>query len=310
MVAELVTSRRPLGSTGIEVGPLSFGSAPLATAFWGTTEDVAVVTARRAVEVGIGLFDTAPLYGLGEAEERLGRALGDRRDVMVAIATKVGRTLVDHDGEREPVFDFSADATWRQLDASLARLRRDRVDLVHVHDPDDHLAEALDGCLPALRARQAEGVVGAVSLGTTQCATALHFLRHADLDALMLAGRLTLLDQSAADEVVPACAGAGVPLLAAGVFNSGVLARPTEGSWFEYAPADSATVARARGLGEVCARFDVSLKAAAMAFPLRFEPVVTVVVGMASPDEVDENVALIQAGIPAQLWAALDEVSP
>lgn len=303
MTAELVRARRPLGATGMEVGPLSFGSAPLATAFWGNTDGVAVATAQRAVEVGIGLFDTAPLYGLGEAEERLGRALDGRSDV--AIATKVGRTLV----EQEPVFDFSADATRRQLDASLARLRRDRVDLVHVHDPDDHLAEALDGCVPALRALQDEGVVGAVSLGTTKCATAVHFLRHADLDALMLAGRLTLLDRSAADEVVPACARAGVPLIAAGVFNSGVLARLTEGSWFEYAPAAAAILARARGLTEVCAGFDVSLKSAAMAFPRRFEPVVTVVVGMASPDEVDENVALIEAGVPDELWEALDEVN-
>jgi D-threo-aldose 1-dehydrogenase len=295
-----------LGATGIDVGPLSFGSAPLATAFWGNVEDRAVAAARRAADVGIALFDTAPLYGFGEAEERLGAALVEHPEV--AIATKVGRTLVDADGSRDVVFDFSADATRRQLEASLDRLGRGRVDLVHVHDPDDHLAAALEGSLPALRQLQDEGVVGAVSLGTTRCATALHFLRHADLDALMLAGRLTLLDQEAVAEVVPACVAAGVPMLAAGVFNSGVLARPDEGSWFEYAPADADLVASARALAERCARFGVSLKAAAMAFPLRFEPVATVVVGMASPQEVDEDVALVAAGVPDGLWVELEEV--
>ena len=302
MIVEPVTARRPLGRTAIEVGPLSFGSAPLATAFWGNDEAVAVATAQRALDAGIGLFDTAPLYGMGEAEQRLGRALAGRTDV--AVATKVGRTLVDGDA----VFDFSADATRRQLDASLERLGRDRVDLVHVHDPDDHLDEALAGCVPALRRLKNEGVVGAISLGTTRCATALYFLEHADLDALMLAGRLTLLDRQAVTDVVPACAAIGVPLLAAGVFNSGVLARPSDGSWFEYAPAEAATVATAQALAACCSRFGVSLKAAAMAFPLRFEPVATVVVGMASPDEVDEDVALLAAGLPDELWPALDEV--
>jgi D-threo-aldose 1-dehydrogenase len=299
---DIVASRRPLGRTGIEVGPLSFGSAPLASVFWGNDEETAVATARRAVEVGVGLFDTAPLYGLGESETRLGRALEGISHV--AVATKVGRSLVDGDAE----FDFSGASVRRQLASSLERLGRDRVEVVHVHDPDDHLREALDECVPALAAMKAEGTVGAVSLGTTRCSTALHFLRHADVDAVMLAGRLTLLDQSAVEEVVPTCARLSVPLLAAGVFNSGVLARPHDGSWYDYAPADDETMARVRSLQGRCEAVGVSLRAAAMAFPLRFDPVASIVVGMASPNEVDENVALLEAGIPEDVWAErLDE---
>lgn len=296
---DLVSDRWPLGRTGVAVGPLSLGSAPLASVFWGNDEVTAVATARRAAEIGIGLFDTAPLYGLGESEARLGRALEGIGDV--AVATKVGRTLVGGDVE----FDFSAEAVRRQLASSLERLGRERVEVVHVHDPDDHLAEALDQCVPALVALRADGVIGAVSVGTTRCATALHFLRHADLDAVMLAGRLTLLDQSAAEEVVPMCARLGVPLLAAGVFNSGVLARPTDGSWYEYAPADDEMMAKVRSLERRCQEAGVSLRAAAMVFPLRFDPVATVVVGMASPEEVDENVALLEAGVPDEVWPEL-----
>jgi aryl-alcohol dehydrogenase-like predicted oxidoreductase len=299
-----VRSRRMLGRTGIAVGPLSFGSAPLSSVFWGNDADTAIATGRRAVEVGIGLFDTAPLYGLGEAEERLGVALDGVGDI--AIATKAGRSLVDGPDGRDIRFDFSADATRRQLDASLRRLRRDRVDIVHVHDPEDHLGEALQTCLPTLVELRDEGVIGAVSIGTTSCATVLHVLDHAEVDAIMLAGRLTLLDHSAVDEVVPACIRLGVPLLAAGVFNSGVLARPRVGSWYDYAPADDRVLARVDELQARCDELGVSLRGAAMAFPLQFAPVATVVVGMASPAEVDENVALIEADLPDDLWTHLD----
>lgn len=303
MSTDSVRTRRPLGGTGIEVGPLSFGSAPMSSVFWGNDVDTAIATARRAVAVGIGLFDTSPLYGLGEAEERLGVALADVD--VIAIATKAGRTLSDSPGGRDIAFDFSADATRRQLDASLARLQRDRVDIVHVHDPEEHLDEAMGECLPALVDLRDAGVIGAVSIGTTSCATVLHVLEHAEVDVVMLAGRLTLLDQSAVDAVVPACARTGVPLLAAGVFNSGVLARPRAGSWFDYAPADDRVLARVAELEARCDELGVPLRAAAMAFPLKFEPVATVVVGMASPAEVDDDVALIESDIPDDLWAHL-----
>jgi D-threo-aldose 1-dehydrogenase len=306
MPAEDVRARRPLGATGIEIGPLSFGSAPLSSVFWGNDADTAVAAARRAVAVGIGLFDTAPLYGLGEAEERLGVALGG---ADVAVATKAGRTLVDGPGGRDVVFDFSAAATRRQLEASLTRLRRDRVDIVHVHDPEDHLDAAVDECLPALATMRDEGLVGAISLGTTRCETVVHVLGRAELDVVMLAGRLTLLDQSALDDVVPECTRRGIPLLAAAVFNSGVLARPRTGSWYEYAPADDSVLARVGELQRQCDELGVSLRGAAMAYPLQFAPVASVVVGMATAAEVDENVQLLQSEYPDDLWPALGVAS-
>ncbi len=297
--------RRSVGATGLEVTAVTFGSAPLASVFWGNDADTAIAAASAAREAGIALFDTAPFYGLGEAEERVGAALAGSDPSAVLVATKVGRTLVGEGAARDVVFDYSADAVRRQLDASLARLGRDRADIVHIHDPEDHLRAALDECLPTLVALRDEGTVGAISVGTNVCATAMTFLREGEPDAVMVAGRLTLLDQSALDEVVPECERRGVPLLAAGVFNSGVLADPNPGRWFDYAPADEATITRAREIQRICEGHGVALRTAAMAFPLRYAPVATVVVGMATPAEVHENIAALSTAIPSSLWADL-----
>jgi D-threo-aldose 1-dehydrogenase len=304
-----VPGSRLLGRTDLEVGRLSFGSAPLATVFWGNDEVTAVDAVRAAIAAGISLIDTAPFYGLGEAEERVGAALRDADGADVLVATKVGRTLVGSDPERSVAFDFSADAVRRQLEGSLRRLGRDRIDIVHVHDPEDYLDQALHECVPALRALREEGLVRAISVGTNVCATALRFLREADPDVVMLAGRLTLLDRSAEAEVVPECEERGVPLLAAGVFNSGVLADPVPGRWFDYAPADARILERAKEIHRLCAQFGVDARAAAIAYPLRFAPVASVVVGMASASEVDANVAALKAELPSELWEFLGAYS-
>ena len=277
-----------LGGTGLSINRLVLGTAPMSSFFWDTPAEQGVATAVAAYESGIRTFDTAPLYGLGEAETRLGEALartGAGDDVV--IATKVGRTLVDGPGGPDVVFDFSAEAVQRQLDASLGRLQRDQVDIVHVHDPDDHLDAAVEGSFAALASLKAQGVVRAVSVGSTKVATVLDVLRRAEPDVVMIAGRLTLLDREAVDELLPGmCRGAACPCLAAGVFNSGVLARPDPGAWFDYAPALPHILDRAEALAAVCAEAGVSLRAAAMQFPLRFDGVAAVVVGMSSPTEV------------------------
>ncbi|MEM8905352.1 MAG: aldo/keto reductase [Actinomycetota bacterium] len=297
--------RVPVGGTDLEVTTLTFGSAPLASVFWGNDERTAVATVQAARDEGIRLFDTAPFYGLGEAEERVGVGLSGAEVGDALVATKVGRTVTGSGPEREVVFDYSPDGVRRQLDASRQRLGRDRLDIVHVHDPEEHLDEAIGSCLPTLSALRAAGEIGAVSVGTNHCSTVLRFLDDGDPDLVMLAGRLTLLDRSALVEVVPACARRGVPLFAAGVFNSGVLADPSPGRWFDYAPADEAVLARARTMQRICAEAGVPLRAVAMAFPLRFEPVATVVVGMSGPGEVTENLALMELEIPDDLWAEL-----
>jgi D-threo-aldose 1-dehydrogenase len=300
--------RVALGRTGLTISRLGLGTAPLASIFWGNNEDRGVATAARAVERGIRLFDSAPLYGLGESETRLGRALTGIEREEVVVATKVGRSLVpspDPGGGTQAVFDFSRDATLRSLESSLDRLGLDRIDIVHIHDPEDHLSEAITGAYAVLDKLRTEGAVRAVSLGTNVVETARFFLRNAELDCLMVAGRLTLLDQSAGDDLVTECRHAGVAYLAAGVFNSGVLADPQPGAWFDYAPVSADLLERAVTIRTVCESHGVSLRAAALHYPLTVEGVTTVVVGMSSPAEVDANVSSLQSPIPPELWADL-----
>lgn len=301
--------RVELGTTGVAVDQLVFGTAPLSTYFWdndAATAVDAVVAARRA---GMRTFDTAPLYGLGEAEQRLGIGIREAStDDPVVIATKVGRQVVGSGDGRDIVEDFGADAVLRQLDASLERLGRERIDIVHVHDPEAHLDQAVAEAFPALAELRDAGRIGAVSVGTMVCATARHVIEHADPDVVMIANRLTLLDRSAVDELLPAAAAAGVPVLAAAVFNSGVLARPAQGSWYDYGPVEADALARVRAMQAVCAEFGVELRAAALHYPLRHTGVAAVVVGMATAAEVADNLALLEQPIPPELWERLDEL--
>jgi D-threo-aldose 1-dehydrogenase len=295
-----------LGRTGLRVSRLGFGTAPLASVFWGNDEPSAVATARRALDAGVTFVDTAPFYGLGESERRLGAALRGGRD-GVAIATKVGRLLeVDPDGEVAARFDFGYDAVRRSLESSFGRLGVDRVDIVHIHDPDDHIDEAVAGAHRALVDLREQGVISAVSVGTNSVATAATFLERCDLDCMLVAGRYTLLDQSAAP-VIQQCAECGVAFLAAGVYNSGVLARPSDNAWYDYAPAARSTLDRARQIERVCRRHDVTLRTAALSFVLAHPNVTVVIVGMAAPDEVDDNLRAASAGVPDDLWTELRE---
>jgi D-threo-aldose 1-dehydrogenase len=311
------TERRPLGATAVEVTRLGLGCAPLGNLYDEVADADASATVDAAWAHGLRLFDTAPLYGHGLSERRLGGALaGRRRDDMV-IATKVGRLLVADppDGAPptifagvppvHPEFDFSHDGTLRSLEASLERLGLDRVDLLHVHDPDDHLEEALAGAFPALRRLRDEGVVGAIGAGMNDAAPLARIAQEAGVDCVLVAGRLTLLDRSAADELLPRCAANGVSVIAAGVFNSGLLAAPAAGATYDYAPAPAVLVQRARALAEICAEHGAPLKAAALQFPLRHPAVAAVVVGARTRAEIDENVALFESELPNDLWAAL-----
>ena len=297
-----------LGRTGLRVRRLALGTAPLASIFWGNEADTAVGTVARALELGVRFFDTAPFYGLGEAERRLGRALAAAGGPRPVIATKAGRLLTDEpDGSVGVRFDFSYDAAQRSLESSLERLGVDRVDIVHIHDPDDHIDEAIEGTFPALVALRDQGVIGVVSLGTNSVVTAEAFLERADLDCMLVAGRYTLLDRSAVG-LIDACSERGVAYLAAGVFNSGVLARPQAGAWYDYGPASDETLARAAAIDAVCQRHGVALKAAAVNFALTNPNVAAVVVGMAAPAEVDENLAALRTPIPDELWQELQEM--
>ena len=285
---------------------LGLGTAPLASIFWGNDED-----ARRG--------DRQPSGRTRHPAVRFGAAVRARASRRPASARRWRRSVAtmwwsppkpaDRSSHRraaslDAVFDFSRDATMRQLESSLERLGLDRIDIVHIHDPEDHLADAIDGTYAALDRLRTEGVVRAVSVGTNVVETARFFLRNADLDCVMVAGRLTLLDHSAAD-LVAECRAAGVAYLAAGVFNSGVLADPQPGSWFDYAPASVDVLQRAAAMRAICESHGVSLRTAALHYPLTVDGVTAVIVGMSSPTEVDDNLAAFRSTIPPALWTDL-----
>lgn len=307
------------GHSPLEIGRLALGCAPLGNLYEPVSDDDAQATVDAAWARGVRLFDTAPLYGHGLSEARLGRALAGRARDEYLLATKVGRLLVPlGDGEApeptifaeappvRPVFDFSADGILRSVEASLERLGVDRIDLLHVHDPDDHLDEAEAGAFPALIRLRDEGVVRAIGLGTNLASVAGRFVGRVDLDWLLLAGRCTLLDRSGPLEVFERCAAHGVQVLAAGVFNSGVLAAPGAGATFHYAPVPADVLVRVQAMEAACRDHGVPLAAAAIQLPLRYETVGTVLVGARTAAEVDQDAALLDVPIPAELWRVLD----
>jgi D-threo-aldose 1-dehydrogenase len=306
-----------------EVGRLALGCAAFGNLYEPVTDDAVQACVDTAWDRGVRLFDTAPLYGHGSSETRLGNALRGRARDDYLIATKVGRLLVPTDPAAPPaptifadlppvtpVFDFSADGTLRSVEASLERLGLDRIDLLHVHDPDDHLAEAVAGAYPALVRLRDEGLVQAVGLGTNHASVAAHVLERVDLDWLLLAGRCTLLDRTGPDEVFDACVARDVRVLAAGVFNSGVLAAPGPGAPFHYAPAPPEVLAHVAAMRSVCEAHGVPLAAAALQFPLRFPAVTTVLVGARSGAEMAEDHDLLHLPIPDALWDELSSLHP
>jgi D-threo-aldose 1-dehydrogenase len=289
-----------LGRTDVTVTQLGLGCAPIGGLYEPVCEADARAVVDRAWERGLRLFDTAPLYGSGLSECRVGAALGDRpRDALV-LSTKVGRLLR---AGGPPVFDFSFEGVLRSLDESLERLGLDRVDVVYIHDPDDHFDEASAGAYPALERLRGEGVVRAIGVGMNQSEMLARFARETDIDCVLLAGRYTLLDRSGLDELLPLCLERGIAVVAGGVFNSGALVGDAH---YNYAPAEPAVLDQVNRLAEICTRWDVPLAAAAVQFPLGHPAVACVLVGCRSSTEVDEDVALFELDLPAGLWEELE----
>jgi D-threo-aldose 1-dehydrogenase len=313
------TERVQVGKTPLTFTRLGLGTAPLGGLFRPTEEGAAIETVERAYALGLRYFDTAPLYGYGLAEQRLGRALRGKPRESFAVSTKVGRLLrADappdpsqfHDGEPyykgtppvNPLFDFSYDGVLQSVEESLIRLGLDRVDLLYIHDPDLHHREALSGAYKALDRLRREGTVAAIGAGMNAAEPLAQFAREADFDCFMLAGRYTLLDQVALQELLPLCAERGIRIVAAGVYNSGILADPRAKARFNYVPAPAHLVEAALRLEAVCGRFGVPLKAAAAQFPFSHPAVAAVVLGSRTPADAAENVAMMQHPIPAGLW--------
>lgn len=321
--------RVPLGRTNVKVTRLGFGSAPIAGLYTPVTDDDGAAVVRHAWDLGIRYFDTAPLYGYGNGERRTGLGLaGKPRDAFV-VSTKVGRLLVPqeritpdmerdwqrygdeidwyHKGvdETRPVFDYSGDAVRRSVEQSLERLKLDRIDILYVHDPDDHMEQAADETFPALARLRAEGTVGAIGFGMNVAEKLAWFTERLDPDVLMVAGRYTLLDQAAIGELLPLCERKGVSIVIAGVMNSGMMADPKPGATFNYSPAEESWVRKAQAIRDVCVRHGVNQRAAAMQFPFAHPTVASVVAGVRTFPHLDEYPELMQVPIPAALWQEL-----
>lgn len=320
MAAAAHGTARPLGRGGLTVGPHALGAAPIGNLGRVVTEDEWAGAVPAAWDNGVRYFDVAPHYGLGLAERRLAAGLAGRPRDGFIVSTKVGRLLrpAAHPAERDNegfavpgdhvrVRDYSRDGVLRSLESSLARLSLDRVDLLFVHDPDDHYREALDGAFPALEELRTQGVITSYGAGMNQSAMLAEFVRHTDLDVVMLAGRYTLLDQEALDDLLTVCQERQVSVVAAGVFNSGLLARdrPQDGATYDYLPAPAHLVARANRIADVCESHGVPLPAAAAQFPLHHPAVATVCLGARSAAQVKRNAALFETDIPGSLWSDL-----
>ena len=312
-----------IGSTGLRVTRLGLGGAPLAAHRVKVEEGVAVDTIRRALDLGVRYFDTSPLYGFGRSERRYGLALaGIPRDDF-AISTKVGRVLdpadpsAPDDGlmphELDAVFDFSRDGILRSLEESLERLKLDRVDIALMHDPDNDYQQAISEAYPALADLRSQGVVSAIGAGMNQWQMLARFANEGDFDCFLLAGRYTLIDQTALPELLPLCQRKGISILLGGPYNAGVLASDlSDRVAYDYtaasstqAPVPPEMMARARRIMAVCDRHGVPLKAAALQFGLAHPAVAATVPGAVSRSEVEDNVEMAAYHIPADLWAEL-----
>ncbi|MFC8668845.1 aldo/keto reductase [Streptomyces sp. NPDC057199] len=309
----------PLGRTGLQVSRLGLGLASLGGLFEPVPEEQATATIDAAWELGVRLFDTAPVYGYGRSETRTGAALASRPRDAYVLCTKVGRLIEPGGPDTQPIWadppagvgprlDYSYAGVLRSVEESLGRLGLDRIDVLHVHDPDEDFGAAVGEAYRALADLRAEGVVGAVSLGVNHAPVAARFLREAAApgpDCVLLAGRYNLLDQSGLDELLPLCVERGVAVMAAGVYQSGLLADPRPGAPHGYTSVPSALAARIGALRRICTTFDVPPLAAAVRFPLAHPAITNVVVGARSPAEVAGTVSLFNHPVPGDFWTAV-----
>lgn len=318
-----ILPRRRIGRTSLEVTVLGLGCAALGNLYQRVEPNAATATLLTAWDGGVRYVDTAPYYGHGLSETRLGQFLRGLPEDTMVISTKVGRSLVPvapgDEGDfgfadplpNRPVFDYSSDAVRAQAEGSLKRLGITRFGMLLVHDigemthGDAHPAifrQAMDGAFPALRKMKDEGLVSAIGIGVNEIAVSLATIRAADIDVVLLAGRYTLLEQAALAELLPECHARGVSVVVGGPFNSGALAG---GDHYDYTTMPPSVADRVARLASVCRRFDVPLPAAALQFPLAHPAVTAVIPGARSAAEVRANLAHLARPIPSDLYQAL-----
>jgi D-threo-aldose 1-dehydrogenase len=323
--------QRAIGKTGLSVTLLGLGGTALANMYSAISAEQALETIQAAFAAGLRYFDTAPLYGRGLSETRLGAGLASLPRSQIVISTKVGYTLEPAPPGLaagifiEPMpnavrFDYSRDAVLRSVEGSLQRLGCDRLDILYIHDPDEslsvqpghdpyersHFAEVMQGAYPALRELRSQGVIRAIGAGMNQWQMLYDFAREAEFDCFLLAGRYTLLEQGALEPLMSHCTAKGISIVIGGPYNSGILATgPIAGAYYNYAPAPPDILERTRRIEAVCARHRVPLPAAALQFPLGHPAVASVIPGMRSRAELQTNLAYLEHSIPSEFWAEL-----
>lgn len=301
----------------LEITRLGLGTAPLGGMFATVAESESDELINTAFDLGINYFDTAPLYGYGKSEVRLGRALrAANRDFV--ISTKVGRVLdptdqpdkeffKDADPSKISVYDWSADGVKRSINESLERLGLDHVDIVLLHDCEDYLEQTIKEAYPVLDSYRSQGIIKAIGMGLNLCAPSVAVMKETDLDCALIAGRYTLLDQEAQEELFPLALKKKVSMIIGGVYNSGVLANPVKGAAYNYAPVSDELLERALAIKDFLAERNISLTAAAIQFPLRHPAVTTVLTGSRSAAELRANVADFNVEIADSVWSELEE---
>lgn len=335
----MTLATRTLGRTGISLTTLGFGSTGLGNLYRAQSEDGAMLTVAEAAATGIRYFDTAPLYGFGLAELRVGAALRQLGQEVV-LSTKAGwrlhrraeadgpgssaassagspaDSLFDRAGPFVPRIDYSYDGIMRSFEDSLQRLGTDRIDILLLHDCDrrnhgedgyrQRFREAMDGAHKALVALREQGAVRAIGAGLNEWQACEDFARAGDFDCFLLAGRYSLLDQSGAASLLPLCLKQGIGVILGGPYNSGILATgAVPGAMYDYAPASEAILAKVRRIEAICVRYAVPLRAAALQFPLSHPAIASIIPGARDAAEVAENLALFTRPIPDALWQEL-----
>jgi len=304
------------------ISKLALGTAPLGGLFTSVSESDAESTILTAINSGITYFDTAPLYGYGNAERRVGAAL-NKSGKSYVISTKVGRVLkkinpaelktddslgsyVDIDPTLTPEFDFSREGIMRSIEDSLSRLSIAAIDIVYIHDADDRIGEAIEKSYPVLDELRAQGVIKGIGVGMNYTAPSIKAVKEMDLDIILIAGRFSLLDQSAQDELFVECVKKNTAVVIGGVYNSGILANPTPGATYDYEPAKQDLIDRALKIRDLLKPFNVPLTAAAIQFPLRHPAVTAVLTGSRNVGELQSNIADFDSEIPQAAWDELD----
>ena len=303
--------------SGLQIPEFGIGTSPFGGLFASVSESAVADVISTSMELGLNYFDTAPHYGMGSAEVRLGRNINHLPRSSFVVSTKVGRLIVPSEKADDPgwenstaaverIFDFSAAGIERSLLESLERLKMESVEMIFIHDPDGAADQAISEAYPVLERLRAEGIVKTIGIGITSNEIPTRFINETDIDVVLIALKYTLLDQSAATELLPTALKKGVSVIAGGVFNSGILTNPKAGATFNYEPASPEVLARAQKIEKFFLDRGVSLAQAALQFPMQHPAISAILVGCRSADEVTTNVALYNKEIDLQIWSEFD----